>query len=1232
MDTVSESVRMRLRCFFLLLVLFVTNTVMSQDNSNKGKEFWIAYPAHIDGISSVMGIYITSDVNAKGKIQVGNTTTLDFTVVANEVTRVFLGSSGTVDASNNDVYLNMADGIKTNGAIRVTSDEGVVVYSHIIRSARSGASLVLPTPVLGNEYIVPSYGSNSGSAPTSNGSRGGIGIISVIATQPNTIIEITPSVQGVNGRPATTYQVTLNNAGDVYQFQGREQGDISGSVVRSIASGGSGSCKPIAVFSATTWSTFDCTGATGGDNLYQQLFPTRAWGKQFVTAPFIGRSYNIYRIYVTNANTKVHVTDNGVVSQLGASLYNAGGKFYTMRSASALAFEADAPISVVQYMTSQTCNTGCNVSNPPESCFSDPEMVILNPVEQTLDKITFFSAHSDFVPRGQTAVTKHYVNIIIKKNYKSSLRIDNFRPSASFIDIPGTDYAYLQEDLTTSSRINPVHRVTADTSFSAIVYGYGSVESYGYNGGTNVKDFSKGITMVNPYNRIDSAVTCSNTPTQFAIPLNYQPTSIRWNFSAAQGIAPNTDILVNGVPQPDSTVVVNGQSLYYFSPGSTFTFANVSTASRVDTVKLYTTTATPDGCGSTDQVVAIPIKVKNKPVADFTWSHTGCEGEVTTFRVPDTNNFGRWIWDLGNGIPMEINFNVHGVAYNAGTYQIKLRTISDEGCISDEVTKAVTVTGKPVASFTASSIMCVDGDILFTDASTTTSGTITKWTWNLDNGAGATEVNSNALQTARYNTTGPKNITLQVETQTGCKSDVFTPATPVYVHPKPNAGFRTQEVCLSDAHARFTDTSSISDGSEASFTYLWNFNAGSPAVSLGPNITTSTLQHPEVKYNKADHYIVTQQVTSKDGCVATSSQPFTVNGALPKAEFVVESNDPLCSKEAVVIVDRSSVDFGNIIRSEIFWNRVNAPSEIETFKDPQVNTRYAHLYPVSGSAGQTFEIKMVAYSGGVCMNEYSRTVTVYPNPKAAYTASSTAICIGETVQFTDQSAAVSPVLPVRWVWDLGQQSPSSIANPLKDYRDSGIFVTSLYTYSADGCVSDTANLSITVSPKPILDIGTQNYTVLEGGKVTLTPSFVYGNGLQYQWLPATYLSSAVVLSPIAQPLADINYRLTVTSAQGCATSDQVFVKVLKSPEVPNAFSPNGDGVHDTWNIKYLDSYAEATVEVFNRYGQLVYRSKGYARPWDGTMNGKQLPIGTYYYIIDPKNGKVALTGSLTIIR
>lgn len=266
------------------------------------------------------------------------------------------------------------------------------------------------------------------------------------------------------------------------------------------------------------------------------------------------------------------------------------------------------------------------------------------------------------------------------------------------------------------------------------------------------------------------------------------------------------------------------------------------------------------------------------------------------------------------------------------------------------------------------------------------------------------------------------------------------------------------------------------------------------------------------------------------------------------------------------------------------------------------------------------------------MNEYSRTVTVYPNPKAAYTASSTAICIGETVQFTDQSAAVSPVLPVRWVWDLGQQSPSSIANPLKDYRDSGIFVTSLYTYSADGCVSDTANLSITVSPKPILDIGTQNYTVLEGGKVTLTPSFVYGNGLQYQWLPATYLSSAVVLSPIAQPLADINYRLTVTSAQGCATSDQVFVKVLKSPEVPNAFSPNGDGVHDTWNIKYLDSYAEATVEVFNRYGQLVYRSKGYARPWDGTMNGKQLPIGTYYYIIDPKNGKVALTGSLTIIR
>jgi gliding motility-associated-like protein len=84
--------------------------------------------------------------------------------------------------------------------------------------------------------------------------------------------------------------------------------------------------------------------------------------------------------------------------------------------------------------------------------------------------------------------------------------------------------------------------------------------------------------------------------------------------------------------------------------------------------------------------------------------------------------------------------------------------------------------------------------------------------------------------------------------------------------------------------------------------------------------------------------------------------------------------------------------------------------------------------------------------------------------------------------------------------------------------------------------------------------------------------------------------------------------------------------------VPNAFSPNGDGVNDTWIITNLSAYPGASVDVFNRYGQPVFHSENYNKPWDGTFNGSPLPMGTYYYIIDPKNNKKKIAGSVTIFK
>jgi gliding motility-associated-like protein len=84
--------------------------------------------------------------------------------------------------------------------------------------------------------------------------------------------------------------------------------------------------------------------------------------------------------------------------------------------------------------------------------------------------------------------------------------------------------------------------------------------------------------------------------------------------------------------------------------------------------------------------------------------------------------------------------------------------------------------------------------------------------------------------------------------------------------------------------------------------------------------------------------------------------------------------------------------------------------------------------------------------------------------------------------------------------------------------------------------------------------------------------------------------------------------------------------------IPNAFTPNGDGTNDLWEIPELNSFPDCNFSIFNRYGKLVYRTIGYSKPWDGVYNGAKLPAGTYYFIIDLKTKSAPLSGSVTILR
>ncbi|MES2418633.1 MAG: gliding motility-associated C-terminal domain-containing protein [Bacteroidota bacterium] len=205
------------------------------------------------------------------------------------------------------------------------------------------------------------------------------------------------------------------------------------------------------------------------------------------------------------------------------------------------------------------------------------------------------------------------------------------------------------------------------------------------------------------------------------------------------------------------------------------------------------------------------------------------------------------------------------------------------------------------------------------------------------------------------------------------------------------------------------------------------------------------------------------------------------------------------------------------------------------------------------------------------------------------------------------------------------------ATGLFDPALAGVGIHELtYTFtSVTGCTNSVIQ-TIEVLAMPIVN-GPLTVYILSGGQKAI-PITAIGANLKYKWTPAIGLSSDAVLNPIASPEKDTDYQLTVSINGLCEVTLKVTVKVLDQLSPPNSFSPNGDGVNDVWNITSIDSYPNVEVLVFDRGGQKVFQSLGYAKPFDGNYQNKPLPVGVYYYIIAPKNGRKTMTGSLTIIR
>ena len=435
---------------------------------------------------------------------------------------------------------------------------------------------------------------------------------------------------------------------------------------------------------------------------------------------------------------------------------------------------------------------------------------------------------------------------------------------------------------------------------------------------------------------------------------------------------------------------------------------------------------------------------------------------------------------------------------------------------------------------------------------------------------------------------------------------------------------------LDTASAKFSFVNPVCEGTPSTFkeestapggvtltNTVWNFGDGSP---LENHVPGTTFNH---SFPRWGNYTVTMYNTSAYGCRSTNKVQQVYVSPVPNATFTPVQTSVCLPNAAVSFVNNSSIADGSAMIYA--WDFGDPASGLLNTSSSVIPA--PHVYSGTGP----YTVKLTVTSMSNCVNVFSKIIDfIHPQPITAFDFNKPEICIGDNVIFRDLTNGLDGTV-VQWNWNFGDGLSGSNKQEQHLYTSAKTFSVSLFTINSRGCNSDTLTKQFTVHPYPVVDAGPDR-VVLEGGSLTIQ-SNVTGNDLMYLWTPSTYLVSTTSVNPTAVNLLDdILYTLTVTARGGCTSSDKMFVKVLKSPKVPNTFTPNNDGINDLWKIEYLDTYPNSKVQVFTRTGQLVFESKGYKQPWDGTMNGKPLPFDTYYYIIEPENGRKPVTGYVTIVK
>lgn len=357
----------------------------------------------------------------------------------------------------------------------------------------------------------------------------------------------------------------------------------------------------------------------------------------------------------------------------------------------------------------------------------------------------------------------------------------------------------------------------------------------------------------------------------------------------------------------------------------------------------------------------------------------------------------------------------------------------------------------------------------------------------------------------------------------------------------------------------------------ANATYSWT----------GPNCFSSTLQNPTgvIAPITPGQYVYTVTATGPAGIACTDTTILTVS---PKPAIGADSSIKICA--------------GSTANLNTIYNTTGLTANW-TLNGINISN------PASVSQSGVYQLIVFNTTGcrdtanvSLLIDTVNATVTVAP------------IVCTQTGRITVSN--VSGIPPYTY----------AISSNTGVYQVSNEFIVPagtyiIYTKDSLGCIK-TNEVVVRVDP-PFTVYAGPDLSVVAGddGQINGTASEPANN---IMWTPSTGLTSANTLYTVARPASTTLYTLSAVNRLGCIATDNVLVTIIPyCVKVKNAFTPNGDGINDNWQV--YDDYGclkNISLHVYNRNGNKVFESRDYRNKWDGTFNGKPLPDATYYAVID----------------